>query len=293
MSISLTIPTYNGINFLKLNLPIITKLSLDEIIIVDDSSTDNTVDYIRNHYPQIKLNTHSINQRFPQTANDCLNLASSEIVILLNQDAIPNLNIPHLIQHFNSDPKLFAITFNDNHNSYAQGKYHKGFIEFNNGKITNNTHASLWASGGASAFRKSIWTELNGFDTVYTPGYFEDFDLGLRSWNKGYHILWCRQCQVIHDHPSSTFTKSFNQTSLSQFQYRNYLLAHLKNLDYSHLPKFILNLMFKSITHPKLTSQIISAITKSFQASSSQRFNPQQLIKQVNLFDTTYQHQST
>lgn len=262
MKYSIVIPVYNGINFLKINLPELLDLNPDEVIIVDDASSDGSLSFVESNFPSIKLVKHKINTRFPKAANDGVVAASNEIVILLNQDVLmKNSFTKRLDKHF-SNPKMFAVTFNERNRSWAKAKLKNGFIEFANGVLDENTHSSFWANGGSAAFRKNIWVELGGFDESFSPGYYEDFDLGWRARNKGYEIVWDPEIVVEHAHPESTFSKNFNTRQLVRLKERNYLLSHWKNLRLNDLLVNILFALKRVVQNPGYIIPVCMALVK-------------------------------
>ncbi len=154
MITSVVIPAYNGRQYLAKNLPAVMALGAGELVIVDDASTDGTADFIAQKYPQIKLIRNPINRRFPFTVNTGFSHAKGEIIILINQDVKPDQNlIKHVLPHF-ANPQIFAVTFNENGRSWADGGWQNGLLEFTNGKLDNRLHESLWPSGGSAAFRR-------------------------------------------------------------------------------------------------------------------------------------------
>lgn len=224
-------------------------MEADEVVIVDDASTDDSVQFLTAKYPKVKLVRHSRNRGFPITVNDGFAAASGDIIFLLNQDAKPDkFLITNTLPHF-SDPNVFAVTFNEQGRSWADGGWVKGFLEFKNGKRDNRIHQSLWASGGSAAFRKIIWDQLSGFDPVFTPGYFEDLDLGLRATQAGYKILWVPTCRVIHT-PETSFSKAFSPRHLQYFKDRNYLLAMWRNMPSGIWPAHLTALLGRILRHP-------------------------------------------
>lgn len=261
MTTSVVIPAYNGQKYLADNLPAVAVMGADEVVVVDDASTDGTGDWISRNFPLVRLLRHTRNQRFPISVNDGFKNASGDIVFLLNQDLKPDKDlIKHTLRHF-KDKNVFAVTFNENGRSWADGKWVNGMLEFTNGKSDNQLHNSLWASGGSAAFRKTIWDQLGGFDPIFTPGYSEDLDLGLRAHRAGYKIIWDPQCQVKHL-VSQTFPKIFTPRKLEYIKERNYLIAVWKNIDSKLWPAHILSLIKRIITGPGYIIPILWALWK-------------------------------
>lgn len=256
---SIVIPAYNGLPYLKKNLPSVLKLNPDEVIIIDDASSDETPAYLRNNYPQIKIFRQKTNQRFPKSANTGFKMATGDIVILLNQDLSPDPNlIRSILPHF-SNEKVFAVTFNEQGRSWARVKFSAGFIEFKNGFLDKQPHLSFWASGGSAAFRRSVWQKLGGFDPVFTPGYFEDFDIGFRAYKRGYKIIWEPKALVDHETETS-FNQVFSPRQLVRIKERNFLISLWKNLDTANLARHFGAVISRIFKTPGYLRSVLMAV---------------------------------
>lgn len=249
MTTSIVIPVWNGLEHLKKNLKKVTSLGAGEVIIVDDASTDGSLEYIKQNFPQVKLIKHVKNIRFPRSVNEGFAQSTGEVVFLFNQDVIPQSDLlKHTLPHF-SDPQVFAVTFNEQDRSWAKAEFKRGFLEHTNGIKDDQIHESFWASGGTAAFRKSMWNELRGFDPIFTPGYNEDLDLGWRAHQAGYRILWDPRCKVSHE-TETAISKAFTKKGLRQIKERNYLIAHWKNLRGWQWMQHIFYLKLRLLKHP-------------------------------------------
>ena len=88
--ISVIIPNYNGKHLLGKNLPsVIKNCSNCQIIVIDDASTDESVDFIRKNFGQIKLIVNKKNSGFACSINIAVNKAGGNLVLLLNSDVSP------------------------------------------------------------------------------------------------------------------------------------------------------------------------------------------------------------
>ena len=90
-SISVVIPNYNGSKLLEQNLPSVYEALNNaktdfEIIITDDCSTDSSVAFIRQNYPQVHLIISNKNQGFSASCNKGIALANKDLILLLNTD---------------------------------------------------------------------------------------------------------------------------------------------------------------------------------------------------------------
>jgi GT2 family glycosyltransferase len=128
----------------------------------------------------------------------------------------------------------------------------------------NHLAYSAWASGGSAIFRKKIWDEIGGFNEVYSPGYWEDIDLGWTAWRMGYKILFDPCAKVEHQHESS-FAKT-DQNRLQLIKQRNELLFNWQHfLDREHTLSHLYFLITHTILHPGYVKVIVLAILKIHQ----------------------------
>ena len=248
MTTAIVIPAFNGLPFLQSNLPAVLALKADEVIVVDDASTDGTGEFIRNTYPQIHLITNSSNRRFPKSVNTGFNSASADVIILLNQDVRPDKNLLSAVLPLFADSKVFAVSFNEGKYGRAKVDFTAGFLQYTSQK-SKTIGISFWASGGSAAFRKSAWDKLGGFDTVFSPGYHEDLDIGWRARKNGYQILWCPDAKVDHARETA-FNKAFSQEFLQRIKDRNYLICQWKNLDCGNLMTHLLAVFGRCLKSP-------------------------------------------
>jgi len=261
MTTSVVIPAYNGQKFLDVNLPSVLALGADEIIIVDDASIRPV------EASNIKIIRHKSNLGFPISVNDGFAAASGDIVILLNQDVKPDKNLlKYTLPHF-ADPKVFAVTFNESASrlpagrSWAKLYWEHGLLQYKNGTLDNKIHLSAWASGGSAAFRKSTWDDLKGFDPIFSPGYSEDLDLGIRATKAGYKIIWDPKCRVRHQSESS-FNQEFPRRKLQLIKDCNYLLLQWKHINPKDVPAHVLSLLKRSTRHPGFLVPILMALSR-------------------------------
>jgi GT2 family glycosyltransferase len=258
---SVVIPSYNGWDYLKKNLPAVMSLGADEVIVVDDASTDGTPEKIASVFPDIKLIIHQKNKRFPSTVNDGFKQAAGDVIFLLNQDLTPDKNLIKASLSFFKNPEVFAVTFNEGKLAYATADFTAGFLEYGAGKQVDAPHQSFWASGGSAAFRKSAWDELGGFDTIFTPGYYEDLDIGWRARKRGLEILWLPKARVDHVRETA-YKKAFSAKYLNRMKERNYLLCHWKNLGSANLVRHLTAVFFRCLKSPGFVYPLALSLLK-------------------------------
>ena len=258
-TVSIIIPNWNGQELLERNLPQVLAVTKEagEIIVVDDGSTDDSVNILREKFPMIRVLQKKSHEGFASTVNQGVRAASSDIVVLLNTDVEPEKNfLAPLILNFDS-PQVFAVGCMDK--SVEGGKeilrgrgigfWKRGFLIHSRGEVDKNN--TLWVSGGSGAFRKSIWEKLGGLNELYNPFYWEDIDLSYRALKSGYKILFEPKSVVIHEHSIGIIKTKYSQKKIKRIAYRNQFIfvwenATDFNLQFKHLlwlPYHFLNML--------------------------------------------------
>lgn len=237
MQVSVIIPNYNGKELLEKNLPQVIKvLAYAEIIVVDDGSTDGSAEFLKTNYPQITVVEKVTNSGFATSVNLGVKTATADIFLLLNTDLIPQEGfLEPLIKYF-QDPKVFAVGCCDESiegmkivkRGCGIGMFARGFLLHSKGN--NDKKMTLWASGGSSAFRKTIWKELGGMDEIYDPFYWEDIDLSYRAQKSGYQVLFEPKSIVVHKHETGSIKKQYTSANITRIAYCNQFIFVWKNI---------------------------------------------------------------
>lgn len=258
MEVSLVITCWNGKKLLEKNLPSVMgafenpKNRIKEILVVDDGSTDNSVDFVKKNYPKIRVVEHGINRGgYSITCNTGVNEAKSDLVAIINLDVAPFNNFLEPVLDYFKDPKNFAVSFNEN--KFGPGKlaWESGWITIKPTQLSGKTCLTGWPNGGSSVFRRQIWQELGGMDRLYLPFYFEDLDLGIRAYKAGYQCLFEPKARVDHDHQGTINPQNFSKGYLDRIKQRNHLLLTWRNIDE---PRFLFSHLFhlfkRCLMHP-------------------------------------------
>lgn len=259
--ITIVIPTFNGLSLLKKHLPQVIKYSGKEIkiIIVDNGSSDGTEAYLISKYSgKVRCLRNEKNLFFPIAVNQGVGAAKTDLVVLINNDVHPQAGyLETAIRHF-TDKSVFAVTFDETSSSWPQVTW-QGKLQYLRGEDKSQPHLSAWASGGSAIFRKSIWDELGGLDEIYSPGYWEDIDIGWRAWKAGYQIIWEPKAKVIHQHESSFGL--INRDYLNLIKQRNELIFNWKNItDPGMRREHFFYLVYQTLLHPGYLKVILSAL---------------------------------
>jgi GT2 family glycosyltransferase len=262
MTVSIIIPNWNGRKLLQKFIPFVVTASAGvKITIIDDCSSDDSIQYIKTYYPNISLLSKRKHDGYASTVNFGVKHAHSDIVVLLNNDIKPEKGfLKPLIDHF-SDPCLFAVGCMDksiekNGSIALRGrgiaKWRNGFYIHSRGEV--NQHDTAWVSGGSGAFRKNMWEKLGGMDERFNPFYWEDIDLSFRAVRAGYKILFEPASVVWHYHEIGKIKSEYSESDIQKISYRNQFLFLWKNSPIQQRCLqcvFIPIYMIKSLFHSK------------------------------------------
>jgi len=268
IEVSIVIPNWNGAFLLRKNLPKVIEAkrnqanNIIEIIVVDDSSTDNSIELLEREFnKEVRLVKHKVNRRFAAAVNTGVRFASGSHVCLLNTDVIPEANflegvIPHLAKK-----EVFGVTMHEKGYGPASGVF-DGYLKHAGGAEDGAVAETLWISGGSGVFSKTIWKALKGLDgKLYTPFYWEDVDIGYRAHKRGYTLLWEPSAVVEHKHESINST--FNKKYVSLIKERNELLFIWKNITSRNLINKHKKALFnRLIEHPGYLKVVLAAALK-------------------------------
>lgn len=237
MTVSIIIPNWNGVNLLKKHLRRVIEVApKSEIVVADDASSDESLDFLRQHFPAVKVVRQNIRRGFAENVNAGVKAAHGDIILLLNTDVEPEKGFSEaLLSHF-KDPDVFAVGCLDK--SFEESKvilrgrgiahWYRGFFVHARGEVDKKDTA--WVSGGSGAFRKSMWDELGGMDTLYSPFYWEDIDLSYRARKAGWKIVFEPKSIVRHYHEEGKIKREFTPAQVKRISYRNQFLFIWKNL---------------------------------------------------------------
>lgn len=250
MNISVIIPNYNGAKLLEKNLPKVLeavsfyKKGKAEIIIVDDASTDNSLDLVKDKNVVVLKNEKNLG--FSSTVNKGVGKARGDIIVLLNTDVYPQENfLEPLLKRF-EDESVFAVGCLDKsaeggkivERGRGLGEWKRGFLIHRRGEVDKTN--TLWVSGGSGAFRKSIWDKLGGLNELYNPFYWEDIDLSYRALKSGYKIFFEPKSVVFHEHEKGSIKEKYTSSQIKAIAYRNQFIFVKENatdydLKFKHL----------------------------------------------------------
>lgn len=241
---SVVIPNWNGRDLLEKYLPsIVAALAANpenEIVVVDNGSTDGSAEFLRERFPQINLVALPVNLGFGGGSNAGFRAAKNDIVVLLNSDMrVASDFLAPLLEGFR-DPQVFAVScqifFSDpgklrEETGLTQGWWQDGGLRVRHriDPAVDDLFPCFYGGGGSCAFDRRKFLELGGFDELLAPFYLEDTDLGYMAWKRGWKVLYQPRSVVYHEH-RGTIGKRFREEQIQAVLKKNYLLFCWKNI---------------------------------------------------------------
>jgi GT2 family glycosyltransferase/glycosyltransferase involved in cell wall biosynthesis len=241
---TVVIPNWNGRDLLEQYLPsVIAALAgnpENEIIVVDNGSSDGSAEFLRHTFPDVKLLALDRNLGFGGGSNAGFRAAKNDIVVLLNSDmqVSPDFLAP-LLEGFR-DERVFAVScqifFRDpakvrEETGLTQGWWQDGGLKVRHriDPAIADLYPCFYGGGGSCAFDRRKFLELGGFDELLAPFYLEDTDLGYMAWKRGWKLLYQPRSIVFHEH-RGTIGKRFSEAQIQAVLKKNYLLFCWKNI---------------------------------------------------------------
>ena len=249
MTYAVAILNYNGLILLRKFIPNVVKNCPNCVIyLIDNNSSDSSVDYINKNYPEIKIIKLIKNYGYAKGYNKAVGYIDEDVIIFLNNDAVFLDS-----DSFNTIKKTFEankmisiaqprILDYNNQDKYEYAGASGGYLDFLGypfcrGRIINNvekndkyntTREIFWASGSCFIIRKNIFKMLNGFDEDFFC-HMEEIDLcwRLKNLNPNYKIITIGKSNVFH---IGGGTMQYGENKKNYLNFRNSLVMLIKNL---------------------------------------------------------------
>lgn len=255
--VSIIIPNYNGEQHLKECLNSLDMMEFDnyEIVLVDNASSDGSVRFVKDLFPEINILSLKKNYGFAEGCNLGVQKARGDYIAFLNNDTkVDTRWLKELVMaaekygenHVYSSKVLF---YDDPEKLNTVGGIITPMgsgLDINFGKKDidkyNKVRFVASPSGCSMLLKKSLFVEMDGFDKDYFA-YLEDVDFGWRCWLKGHKTYYIPQSVVYHKYGSTggkidTPFRVFNVQKNRQFNI-------LKNFSLSNLiTGFIISVIF-------------------------------------------------
>jgi len=203
--VSIIIVNYNGKELLQKCLDSLLKVNYDnfEIILVDNNSTDGSVEFITKNYPSLIIIKLDSNKGFAEPNNVAAKISKGKYLLFLNNDTVVTPNfISEMVKVMETDKKIAicqSLLLKPDGSVDSSGDFidHLGVVYNSKTEIDEIREVSS-ARGASMLVRSDIFEKLDGFDQKFFVT-FEDVDLCWRSWILGYRVLIIPTSIVYHE----------------------------------------------------------------------------------------------
>ena len=243
--ISIMVINYNGLKWLKRCLSSISKTDYQNfnIYLVDNCSTDGSLNYVKSNFPKVGIIKFQKNLGFAEAYNRAIEEIKTDYILLLNNDTeiLDPKWIQNLIKITLKDSKIVATTckmvsmIEPSRLDSVGGMgipFWRGFVDIGRGEVDHGQYDKkdfepFSFCGGAALIKRDVFIKSKGFDSKFFM-YFEDVDLSWRLRLLGYRITLAPDAKVSHYSSGSTQGRDIDAKRF-YLCHRNFLRMILKN----------------------------------------------------------------
>jgi GT2 family glycosyltransferase len=261
--VSVVILNWNGRNYLKQFLPSVLAHSGDaRIIVADNASTDDSVEFLQQHFPQVEIIVNETNGGFAKGYNDALKKVDAKFYVLLNSDIEVTENwLQPLYQLLQNDkiagcqPKIrsYSEKHKFEHAGAVGGFIDANYFPFCRGRIFDSVEVDegqydgvseiFWATGAALMVRSDVYHQLGGLDESFFA-HMEEIDWCWRAKKLGY-ALYVQPASVVYHVGGGTLPYASPRKTYLNF--RNSLYMIVKNHEGWLFPKLLYRMVIDGV----------------------------------------------
>lgn len=243
--VAIVILNWNGKELLSSFLPKVIEYSPEaDIVVADNASTDDSISFLQENFPSVKIVQNKENGGFAKGYNDALQFVDAELFVLLNSDVevtpgwlTPLLECMEDPSIGGCQPKIRAFDKRTmfEYAGACGGYIDRNYFPFCRGRILHHieedqgqydsTTEVFWVSGAAFVVRAALFREVGGFDTAFFA-HMEEIDLCWRIKKRGHRLLVVPSSIVYH---VGGGTLSYNSPKKVYLNFRNNLRMIVKN----------------------------------------------------------------
>lgn len=215
-----------------------------EVLLIDNASSDGSVEEMRSKHGWVRLHVNDRNIGFAAGCNQGAELATrADVLVFLNNDMrVDPLWLRELVSPIvrgechATTAKMYSWDGQVMNSAGGGMNFHgigiqRGYLEAP-GPDYDVPQKTLFACGGAMAMDAARFREVGGFDAEFFA-YYEDVDLGWRSWVQGLSVHYVPTARCWHHHSSTS--RRMPPETIRLLQTRNPVLACFKNYDDTNL----------------------------------------------------------
>lgn len=240
LSVAVLILNWNGRSLLQTCLPLLLNQTYGnyQVVVVDNGSSDESVAFIAEHFPQVRLIQNEENLGFSRGINVGLSQVEADVAVLLNNDVLVQPNwLEELVRPFTTSSEIGIVG--------CKLLYPDGSVQHLGAELTyplahshhfhyKETDVSdlpavqdvPYVTGAAMAVHHSVLAKIGLLDETFHPFYYEEVDYCYRARAAGYRVVVATQAAAVHNE-SMTIRKV--QDLMLQTRHRNryrFVLKH-------------------------------------------------------------------
>ncbi|MEZ4593421.1 MAG: glycosyltransferase family 2 protein [Chloroflexota bacterium] len=248
LSVTILILNWNGRSLLQTCLPPLLHQTYANyhVVVVDNGSTDDSVAFVQENFPQVQLILNEENLGFSRGTNAGLRQISADVAVLLNNDVLVQPNwLAELIRPFHQDPQIGIVgcklLFPNGTIQHLGAKlsyplahsHHFHYQEPDSGQITDLQDVP-YVTGASLAVRQNVLQTIGLLDEAFHPFYYEEVDFCTRARASGFRVVVTPQAVAIHDESATMKSVSgLKLQTLHQNRLR-YVLKHYTSEQFLH-----------------------------------------------------------
>ena len=234
-----------------------------QVILVDNGSTDDSLAFVQQHYPEVDIVSLAENRGFAAAVNAGIQRADTEYVALLNVDTVPQPDwLAHLVKTMAGCPPEVGglaskmLSLNDPNIIDDAGdtlSWYGSARKRGVGQLAQNYNEAVKVfsvCAGAALYRRSFLAEVGSFDESF-GSYLEDVDVGLRGRLLGYRFLYVPCAPILHQSHGAGLARSRYVYLMT----RNRLALLVKNIPLEllikHSPRLIYGQLYFFLVYKK------------------------------------------
>ena len=274
-SIAVVVVNYNTREFLRSCLSAVLREKPSEVIVVDNASSDGSVEMLKASYPGVFLHENRRNIGYGAAANQAISGSNADYLLLLNSDTMVHAGTLHALTTYLDQhpdvaivgPRLVNPDGSLQPSCYPFPGTIRWYLHYEiSGQIIRRTpilaerqqsiwpHSRAqrvpWVMGAALAIRRKAFNAVGGFDESFFM-YCEETDLCYRLSTVGWQVHFAPSATVTHVGQAST--KQY-RTDMAVQHIASKLLFYRRH--YSSLRSWILTVMMKSTVLARLLFDI-------------------------------------
>lgn len=251
--VAVAIVSYNTIDHLRNCLESLRVAGAREIVVVDNGSTDGSVEMVARDYPGVILRANRTNLGYGAASNEAIAATSTPYIFLLNTDTLVEPDVLEVLASYLDAHPRVAIVGPRLHN--VDGSLQRSAHAFPSAMTLrpiisripplrkrsmltwphDRVRRVAWVKGAALGIRRTAFDEVGGFDPAFFL-YFEETDLSFRLAERGWETHFTPETVVVHKGGASTEQQRAEMVvqfyaSMRQFYRYHYPRARQMRLD--------------------------------------------------------------